>query len=135
MIRRPPRSTRTDTLCPYTTLFRSSPAMIRLRETIAQLAQAEIDVLVEGETGTGKELVAHMLHRQSRRSPASLVAVNCAALPQALAEAELFGSDLIDRSSGKLGQAGRIRSAHSGTLFLDEIDQMHPSGIGSEECQ
>lgn len=108
-------------------LIGESPAMIRLRETIAQLAQAEIDVLVEGETGTGKELVAHMLHRQSRRSPASLVAVNCAALPQELAEAELFGSDLIDRSSGKLGQAGRIRSAHRGTLFLDEIDTMHPS--------
>ena len=106
-------------------LIGESPAMVRLRETIAQLAQADIDVLIEGETGTGKELVAHMLHRQSRRSAASLVAVNCAALPQELAEAELFGSDLIDRSSGKLGQAGRIRSAHRGTLFLDEIDTMH----------
>lgn len=108
-------------------LIGESPAMVRLRETIGQLAQADIDVLIEGETGTGKELVAHMLHRQSRRSAASLVAVNCAALPQELAEAELFGSDLIDRSSGKLGQAGRIRSAHRGTLFLDEIDTMHPS--------
>lgn len=108
-------------------LIGESPAMVRLRETIAQLAQADIDVLIEGETGTGKELVAHMLHRQSRRSAASLVAVNCAALPQELAEAELFGSDLIDRSSGKLGQAGRIRSAHRGTLFLDEIDTMHPA--------
>jgi two-component system, NtrC family, C4-dicarboxylate transport response regulator DctD len=106
-------------------LIGESPAMERLRETIAQLAQADIDVLVEGETGTGKELVAHMLHRQSRRSAASLVAVNCAALPHELAEAELFGSDLIDRTSGKLGQAGRIRSAHRGTLFLDEIDTMH----------
>lgn len=107
-------------------LIGESPAMERLRETIAQLAQADIDVLVEGETGTGKELVAHMLHRQSQRSAASLVAVNCAALPHELAEAELFGSDLIDRTSGKLGQAGRIRSAHRGTLFLDEIDTMHP---------
>ena len=107
-------------------LIGESPAMERLRETIAQLAQADIDVLVEGETGTGKELVAHMLHRQSRRSAASLVAVNCAALPHELAEAELFGSDLVDRASGKLGQAGRIRSAHRGTLFLDEIDTMHP---------
>lgn len=107
-------------------LIGESPAMERLRETIAQLAQADIDVLVEGETGTGKELVAHMLHRQSRRRAASLVAVNCAALPHELAEAELFGSDLVDRTSGKLGQAGRIRSAHRGTLFLDEIDTMHP---------
>ena len=106
-------------------LIGESAAMDRLRETIAQLAQADIDVLIEGETGTGKELVAHMLHRRSRRSPASLIAVNCAALPHELAEAELFGSDLIDRATGKLGQAGRIRSAHRGTLFLDEIDTMH----------
>lgn len=108
-------------------LIGESAAMLRLRETIAQLAQADFDVLIEGETGTGKELVAHMIHRQSRRSGASLVALNCAALPQELAETELFGSDLIDRASGKLGQAGRIRSAHRGTLFLDEIDTMHPS--------
>ncbi|WP_447760003.1 sigma-54-dependent transcriptional regulator [Sphingopyxis panaciterrae] len=106
-------------------LIGESPAMMRLRETIAQLAQADIDVLVEGETGTGKELVAHMLHRQSRRSAAALIAVNCAALPHDLAEAELFGSDLVDRTTGKLGSAGRIRSAHRGTLFLDEIDTMH----------
>ncbi|MBJ7498725.1 MAG: sigma-54-dependent Fis family transcriptional regulator [Sphingopyxis sp.] len=108
-------------------LIGESAAMVRLRDTIAQLAQADIDVLIEGETGTGKELVAHMLHRQSRRSAASLVAVNCAALPQELAEAELFGSDLIDRTTGKLGQAGRVRAAHRGTLFLDEIDTMHPA--------
>jgi len=106
-------------------LIGESATMLRLRETIAQLAQADFDVLIEGETGTGKELVAHMLHRQSRRSTASLVAVNCAALPHELAEAELFGSDLVDRASGKLGRAGRIRSAHRGTLFLDEIDTMH----------
>ena len=108
-------------------LIGESPAMMRLRDMIAQLAQADIDVLIEGETGTGKELVAHMLHRQSRRSAASLVAVNCAALPQELAEAELFGSDLVDRATGRLGQAGRVRSAHRGTLFLDEIDTMHPA--------
>nr|WP_208417811.1 sigma-54 dependent transcriptional regulator [Sphingopyxis panaciterrae] len=108
-------------------LIGESAGMTRLRETIAQLAQADIDVLVEGETGTGKELVAHMLHRQSRRRGAPLVAVNCAALPHELAETELFGSDLIDRATGKLGHAGRIRSAHRGTLFLDEIDTMHPA--------
>lgn len=108
-------------------LIGESPAMMRLRDTIAQLAQADIDVLIEGETGTGKELVAHMLHRQSRRSAASLVAVNCAALPQELAETELFGNDLVDRTSGKLGRAGRIRAAHRGTLFLDEVDTMHPA--------
>lgn len=108
-------------------LVGESPAMVRLRETIAQLAQADIDVLVEGETGTGKELVAHMLHRQSRRRGGALVAVNCAALPHDLAEAELFGGDGVDRASGKLANPGRIRTAHRGTLFLDEIDTMHPA--------
>ena len=106
-------------------LIGESAGMTRLRETITQLAQADIDVLIEGETGTGKELVAHMLHRQSWRRGASLVAVNCAALPHELAEGELFGSDLADRTTGKLGAPGRIRSAHRGTLFLDEIDTMH----------
>src|SRR3546814_432448 len=75
-------------------LIGESPAMVRLRETITQLAQADIDVLVEGETGTGKELVAHMLHRQSRRSGGALAAVNCAALPH-----ELAGADMLDRKS------------------------------------
>src|SRR3546814_17080265 len=66
-----------------------------------------------------------MLHRQSRRSGGALVAFNCAALPHEVAEGELFGSDLVDRASGRLGRPGRIRSAHRGTLFLDEIDTMH----------
>ena len=101
--------------------------MAELRTTVGQMAMIDLDVLLEGETGTGKELVAHMLHRQSRRSAAPLVAVNCAALPHELAEGELFGSDLVDRATGKLGHAGRIRSAHRGTLFLDEIDTMHPA--------
>src|SRR3546814_15172990 len=75
--------------------------MVRLRETIAQLAQADIDVLIEGETGTGKELVAHMLQRQSRRSGGALVAVNCAALQHEVAEGELFGRDpAIGRAAG-----------------------------------
>src|SRR3546814_13250724 len=112
MTRRPPESKLTATLLPYTTPFRS-----------AQRAQADIDGLIEGETGTGKELGAHMLHRQSRRSGGALVAVNCAALPHEVAEGELFGSDLVDRASGRLGRPGRIRSAHRGTLFLDEIDR------------
>jgi two-component system C4-dicarboxylate transport response regulator DctD len=68
-------------------LIGDSPAMERLRETILQIAMADIDVLVEGETGSGKELVAAMLHRQGPRRGRSFVAVNCGALPEALAEA------------------------------------------------
>src|SRR3546814_19399111 len=92
-------------------LIGESTAMVRLRETIAQLAQADIDVLIEGETGTGKELVAHMLHRQSRRSAASLVAVNFAARPQELAEAGLVGRAL--RSEERRVGKGGVRTVRT----------------------
>src|SRR5690606_23731107 len=72
-------------------LLGDSPAMVRLRETIAQVAKADIDVLIEGETGTGKELVALMLHRQGPRRGRPFIAVNCGSLPEAIAENELFG--------------------------------------------
>jgi two-component system C4-dicarboxylate transport response regulator DctD len=100
-----------------------SPVMARLRDTIGQVARADIDVLVEGETGTGKELVALMLHRQGPRRGKPFVAVNCGALPEALAEAELFGHDPI-ASPGRAAPAGRIEAASGGPLVLDEVDSM-----------
>ena len=72
-------------------LIGETPVMMRLRETVRQVAQADVDVLVEGETGTGKELVALLLHRWSARRTRPFVAVDCAALPEAIAEDELFG--------------------------------------------
>lgn len=96
-------------------LIGDSPVMTRLRDTIVQVARADIDVLVEGETGSGKELVAILLHRSGPRRGRPFVAVNCGALPEALAEVELFGE--ADR-------IGRIESSSGGTLFLDEIDSM-----------
>jgi len=104
-------------------LLGDSPAMVRLRETIAQVAKADIDVLIEGETGTGKELVALMLHRQGPRRGRPFIAVNCGSLPEAIAENELFG--FSHRSPmGKSSRIGRIEASHNGTLFLDEIDSM-----------
>jgi len=103
-------------------LIGDSAIMVTLRDTIAQVAKADVDVLVEGETGTGKELVAVLLHRQGPRRVRPFVAVNCGALPEAHAEAELFGE------SGNRGNhrptPGRIQSSDKGTLFLDEIDSM-----------
>lgn len=101
-------------------------AMIRLRAAIDQLADADVDVLIEGETGTGKELVAAMLHRRGRRRAKPFVAVNCGALPDDLAEAELFGHEAGAIGTGRLDRKGRIEAAHGGTLFLDEIDSMSP---------
>ncbi len=92
--------------------------MVRLRETIRQLASVDVDVLIEGETGTGKELVARLLHRWSTRHARGFVAIDCAALPDAIADEVLFGNRI---------QRGRIADADRGTLFLDEIDSMSTS--------
>jgi len=101
-------------------LIGETPVMRQLRETIAEVARADFDVLVEGETGTGKELVALLLHRGGARRGRPFVAVNCGALPEALAESELFGT--VD---GRGARSGRIENANRGTLFLDEIDSMN----------
>ncbi|WP_242123494.1 sigma-54 dependent transcriptional regulator [Sphingobium sp. Sx8-8] len=99
-------------------LIGESPAMVRLREHMRQIADADVDILIEGETGTGKELVATLLHRWSRRRGRPFVAINCAALPDTIAEADLFGQE----GRAQLTQSGRIARAHRGTLFLDEIE-------------
>lgn len=103
-------------------LLGETPVMIRLRETIAQVADAKIDVLIEGETGVGKELVARLLHRGSQRSGRPFVDVNCGALPDALAERQLFGED--SSADRRIPAPGKIESAHRGTLFLDEIENL-----------
>lgn len=104
-------------------LLGDSPAMNRLREIIGQVARADIDVLVEGETGSGKELIARLLHQQGPRRGKPFVAVNCGALPDGQAEAELFGAD---RLSAAHPQVGRVLASSGGSLFLDEVDSMAP---------
>ncbi len=102
-------------------LLGETPVMMRLRDTIRQLASVDVDVLIEGETGTGKELVARLLHRWSARHARGFVAIDCAALPDPIADEVLFGSRI---------QRGRIADADRGTLFLDEIDSMSPAVQG-----
>ncbi|HEY5712505.1 MAG TPA: sigma-54 dependent transcriptional regulator [Allosphingosinicella sp.] len=103
-------------------LIGDSPVMARLRDTIAQVAMADIDVLVEGETGVGKELVAVLLHRTGPRRGKPFVAVNCGALPEAVAESELFGQEAGPHE--RFDRVGRVEASSGGTLFLDEIDSM-----------
>ncbi|WP_066651445.1 MULTISPECIES: sigma-54-dependent transcriptional regulator [Sphingomonas] len=105
-------------------LVGESAAIARLRATIRQVAASDIDVLVEGETGTGKELVATMIHRSSPRRGRPLIAVNCGALPEALAETELFGHAADAVAHTRLARAGQIENSSGGTLLLDEIDSM-----------
>ncbi|WP_029673138.1 sigma-54-dependent transcriptional regulator [Brevundimonas naejangsanensis] len=109
-----------------TLLIGESPAMVALREAIARIAASDLDVLVEGETGTGKELAALTLHRLSKRRGKSFVPVNCGAIPDDFAEVELFGQTLDGSGYRRTAQVGRIEAADKGTLFLDEIDSMSP---------
>ena len=101
-----------------------SPAIRAVLDVLFLAAPTDATVLIEGETGTGKELVAKALHRLSRRARGPLVAVNCAALPETLAESELFGHAKGAFTGADKARPGRFREADGGTLFLDEIGEM-----------
>jgi DNA-binding NtrC family response regulator len=99
-------------------------AMVQLYALAERLARSEIPVLVRGETGVGKEVVAHALHAWSRRSKGPFVAINCAALPEQLAESELFGHERGAFSGAVAAKPGLLESARGGTVLLDEIGDM-----------
>jgi len=101
-----------------------SEAMARLLHELRVVADTELPVLLLGETGVGKELFAHRLHRQSRRAGRPLVHVNCAALPESLAESELFGHARGAFSGAVSERPGRFEAAEGGTLFLDEVGEL-----------
>ena len=103
-------------------LYGSSGAITALRRTIAQVAEIDVDVLIEGETGTGKSLVAAMLHAQSNRSRRQMVTIDCGALPDALLDEELFGVAQGAYPAAYKTRVGRLELAHKSTLFLDAID-------------
>ncbi|MBF0277166.1 MAG: sigma-54-dependent Fis family transcriptional regulator [SAR324 cluster bacterium] len=96
----------------------------RLRQMVAQVADVDADVLVMGETGTGKELVAHYLHECSHRQGKNFVAVNCGALPENIIESELFGYEPGAFTGAQHRRVGKFEYADEGTLFLDEIESM-----------
>ncbi len=104
-----------------------TPAMQRLRALIRQVADTDADVLILGETGTGKEMVARALHEQSRRNSRNFVAVNCGAVPEQLIESELFGHEAGAFTGARGRRVGKLEHASGGTLFLDEIESMPPS--------
>ncbi len=105
-----------------------SPAIEALRETVLRVAGSELSVLVLGENGTGKEVVAQMLHYHSPRRQRPLVAVNCAALTPTLLESELFGHEKGAFTGADETRIGKFEHAHGGTLFLDEIGELSPEG-------
>jgi transcriptional regulator with GAF, ATPase, and Fis domain len=102
----------------------TSEAMLELGRMIRLVAPRSTTVLIEGETGTGKEVVAKAVHRLSLRAAKSFTVLNCAAIPESLLEAELFGHTRGAFTGAVQSRTGRIEAAHGGTLFLDEIGEM-----------
>jgi len=109
-------------------LVGTSPQILRVRQLVSEVADTPVDVLIRGETGTGKEVVARALHEHSRRKNAPLVALNCGGLPDSLIDSELFGHEAGAFTGAQKRRIGKIEHAHGGTLFLDELESM-PLGV------
>jgi DNA-binding NtrC family response regulator len=104
-----------------------NPRMAEIRETIEKVSGTDVTVLIRGESGVGKEIVARQLFEHSRRCRKPLIKVNCAAIPHDLLESELFGYEVGAFTGAIRSKPGKFELAHGGTLFLDEIAEMHPS--------
>ncbi|CCQ73178.1 sigma-54 dependent transcriptional regulator [Magnetospira sp. QH-2] len=105
-------------------LLGDSPVIQRLRQEIMEVADTDASVMIQGETGTGKEVVARCLHEFGRRQHGRFVAVNCAAVPESIFESELFGHESGAFTGATKRRIGKFEHAHGGTLFLDEISSM-----------
>jgi len=112
---------------PRGTALWDSPGLARIREVLLQIADTDIAVLISGESGSGKEVVAREIHRSSARRERAFVKVNCAALPGELLESELFGYERGAFTGAAGRKIGKFELAHGGTIFLDEIGEMSPS--------
>lgn len=107
-----------------TRLVGISAPMVQLRRSIAQLADIDVDILLNGETGVGKEVVARALHDFGHRSKGPFVAINCAAVPESVFESELFGHEKGAFTGAAGNRIGKLEFARGGTVFLDEIESM-----------
>src|SRR5271168_5133942 len=105
-------------------LIGQSAAFHAVLEQVNQVAPADCAVLIQGETGTGKELIAQAIHDGSRRASGPFIKLNCAAIPAGLLESELFGHERGAFTGAVASRMGRLRLAHGGTLFLDEIGDL-----------
>jgi len=118
---------RLDHAAEGTDLIGASPAMVRVLDVVRRLAASDLDVLIVGETGTGKELVARRIHRESPGASGRFVAVDCGALPEQLLESELFGHEKGAFTGADRRSMGLLEYADGGTFFLDEVQSLPPS--------
>src|SRR2546430_17231414 len=105
----------------------SSPKMLEASQILREAARVDVTVLVTGETGTGKELVARAIHQFSSRRAGPFVKVNCAAMPRELLESEMFGDERGAFTGAHKLKIGKVEAADRGTIFLDEIGDLHPA--------
>ena len=119
-------TTRNEELPPAEIIFGCSPAMTVLRQKVNKVAKSGIPVLIEGPNGTGKGVMAHYVHVQSLVAAGPFIKVNCAAIPGALLESELFGHERGAFTGAYSTKPGRAELADHGTLFLDGIDEIDP---------
>ena len=104
----------------------SSPALQTVLSGIVKVAPTDSTVLITGETGTGKELIARAIHKRSQRSGRAFISVNCASIPPSLIASELFGHEKGAFTGAVQRRQGRFELAHSGTIFLDEVGELPP---------
>ena len=104
-----------------------SPVMVKLLETVAQVSPSEATVLITGDSGTGKEMIAGAIHYNSPRKDATFIKINCAAITETLLESELFGHEKGSFTGAQRRKEGKFRLAHGGSIFLDEIGEMSMS--------
>ena len=109
---------------PDTAILGRSDAMQQIRESIAQIAPTPVSVLITGESGAGKNLIAEAIHRQSARSDEPFLIINCGAIPETLLESELFGHEKGAFTDARTQRSGIFEAANRGTVFLDEIGEM-----------
>jgi formate hydrogenlyase transcriptional activator len=115
-----------DRFAMYEAIVGSSEALRRVLSQISKVAPTDSTVLISGETGTGKELIASAIHKRSKRSARAFIRVNCAAIPPSLIASELFGHEKGAFTGAVQRRAGRFESADGGTIFLDEIGELLP---------
>src|SRR3989454_6514449 len=113
-----------DTASMFEEIVGTSPALLPVFARVSKVARSDSTVLVTGETGTGKELVARAIHRRSARSARPFVSVNCAAVPRELIGSELFGHEKGAFTGATQRRLGRFELAHGGTIFLDEVGEL-----------